>query len=323
MARLFSRHYKGSTQASAATTGSDAAVFDAAGVASVTSADEFLLHNGIELAGEPGVFWDILTAGDATLNATVPTGKYWRVLSAVMRITADATAANRLGVAITRTAADAAIKTLTQTSAVTANQDLIRQFSWGTDDNLRGNNSVASAGTLTIAEPVTDTDTFTINSQVFTVVATMTGAANEILIGADETATKANLDEAFVTRTSATAALTNVHSVTDAVHTATGCSFTAFAADDLVLTALVKGLAGDSIDTTETWTHVSNVFDAATLGTTTAGVDVTDIVSDIDWPTAGCWLTPGEDVLFSVTNGVAGDNFEVVLSYVEYDESIV
>jgi len=91
----------------------------------------------------------------------------------------------------------------------------------------------------------------------------------------------------------------------------------------MVWTATVLGAAGDAIDCTETFTNGANVFDAATFGTTTAGVDIVNIVSDIDWPTAGCWLLPGEDILFSVTNGVAGDNFEVFLSYVEYDESIV
>lgn len=319
MARLYSRHYKGSTQASAASTGSDEAVFDSAGIASVTSADEFLLHNGIELAGEPGIFWDILTAGNATLNATVPAGKFWRLLSAVMRITADANAANRLGVAVTRTAADATIKTLTQTSAVTASQDLVRQFSWGTDDNLRGNNSVASQATLTIGEQVTTTDDLTIAGTVFTVLAALTGAANEILLGATEAATKVNFNAAFGTRTG----VGNLHSVSDAVYDALGATAIDFAGDDMVWTATVKGAAGDAITTTETFTNGANIFDAATFGTTTAGVDVTDIVSDIDWPTAGCWLIPAEDVLFSVTNGVAGDNFEVFLSYVEYDESIV
>ena len=39
-----------------------------------------------------------------------------------------------------------------------------------------------------------------------------------------------------------------------------------FSADDCVITALVGGAAGDLIATTETFTAVTNVFAAATLG---------------------------------------------------------
>ena len=43
----------------------------------------------------------------------------------------------------------------------------------------------------------------------------------------------------------------------------------------MVITAITKGVTGDEIATTETFTAGTNVFDAATLGTTTAGVDGT------------------------------------------------
>lgn len=48
----------------------------------------------------------------------------------------------------------------------------------------------------------------------------------------------------------------------------------AFVDNDAVITARYTGTAGNSIVTTETFTSGSNVFDAGTLGTTTAGVDV-------------------------------------------------
>lgn len=48
----------------------------------------------------------------------------------------------------------------------------------------------------------------------------------------------------------------------------------AFVDNDAVLTAIYTGTQGDSIVTTETFTAAASVFDAATLGTTTAGVDV-------------------------------------------------
>lgn len=45
------------------------------------------------------------------------------------------------------------------------------------------------------------------------------------------------------------------------------------AIDKIVLTARAGGVAGDLLATTETFTPANNTFDAATLGTTTAGVD--------------------------------------------------
>jgi hypothetical protein len=63
----------------------------------------------------------------------------------------------------------------------------------------------------------------------------------------------------------------------------------------------------------------SNAWDAATLGTTTAGVDAADKLGTKDFPDAGNLLSPGEDVNVAVTNGVAGDALDVTLFYVEYD----
>jgi hypothetical protein len=47
----------------------------------------------------------------------------------------------------------------------------------------------------------------------------------------------------------------------------------AFAADDSVITALAGGTLGNGIPTVETFTALSNVFDAAILGTTTPGTN--------------------------------------------------
>lgn len=320
MARLFSRHHK-SEQVSATSSGSDPAVFTSVGVASVTSADEFLLRPGIELAGEPGLAWDIATAGNAALTFAVPAGKYWRPLSAAVRITADATGANRLAVATTRTSAAATIKALTQTVAVTANQDLVRHFIWGTDDNTVGNNAVAAEGTLTLPTIPVTADTFVLNATTFTILAALTGAENEIFLGANIAATQAALEAAF--SLTGRTGVGNLHSVSDATFAAIGMSGSDFAANVMTLTANVKGLAGDALATTESITPADGVFDATTLGATTTGADAAQMVSDIDFPTAGCWLTPAEDIYFEITNGVAGDNFEVFLSYIQYDESIV
>jgi hypothetical protein len=128
---------------------------------------------------------------------------------------------------------------------------------------------VASQGTLTIAEPVTDGDEFTIDTTVYT-LKTTPAAAYDIAIGADEAATKVNIVAAI--NASGTAGVeyfagTLIHPTVTA---------TTFLVDDCVLTAKTAGVAGDSIVTAETgqgFTHISNVFDGATLGTTTAGVD--------------------------------------------------
>ncbi len=47
--------------------------------------------------------------------------------------------------------------------------------------------------------------------------------------------------------------------------------------------ALSVGTAGNSIATTETFTSSNNVFDAATLGTTTAGVDAGELETSFGW----------------------------------------
>lgn len=128
---------------------------------------------------------------------------------------------------------------------------------------------VAAQGTLTIAEPVTTTDQFTIDTQQYTLLTTPI-AAYDIAIGADEAATKVNIVAAI--NASGTPG-TEYFAGTLAHPTVVA---TAFVGDAGVLTARANGTAGNSIVSAETGnglTHASNVFDAATLGTTTAGVD--------------------------------------------------
>jgi len=125
---------------------------------------------------------------------------------------------------------------------------------------------INSQGTLTIAEPVTDGDTFTIGSTVYT-LRDVPAAAYDVFIGANEAATKVNIVAAI----NASGTLGVEYYFGTAEHP--DVSAAAFATDDCVLTAKAMGAAGDAIATTETFDHVSNVFDAATLGTTTAGVD--------------------------------------------------
>lgn len=124
-------------------------------------------------------------------------------------------------------------------------------------------NAVASQGTLTMDTQPTAGDTMTIGTKTYTFTADGTAAADgEIDVGADLADAKTLVPAAI--------------NGTDGINTAhTQVTAAAFVGDDMVITASTKGTAGDSIATTETFTAVTNVFDAATLGTTTAGVNGT------------------------------------------------
>lgn len=126
-------------------------------------------------------------------------------------------------------------------------------------------NGVAAQGTLTMDTNPTNADTMTVDTKVYTFKTTLTGADGEVKIGANVAATQASLVAAFnLTGTPGTdygASMTYHPTV----------SIAAFATNDAVLTAKTGGTAGNSIATTETFTAGTNVFDAATLGTTTAG----------------------------------------------------
>jgi len=127
-------------------------------------------------------------------------------------------------------------------------------------------NAVASQGTLTMDTQPTAGDTMTVGATTYTF--TTDGTADEegeIDVGAD-------LADA---KTLVVAAING----TDGNNTANATvSAAAFSGDDCVLSAKTKGTAGDAIVTTETFTAETNVFDATTLGTTTAGVDSTTAV---------------------------------------------
>jgi len=135
-----------------------------------------------------------------------------------------------------------------------------------------GVDGVASQGTLTIAEPVSDGDEFTLDTTVYTLLDTP-AAAYDIAIGAGEAATKVNIVAAI--NASGTEGVE--YFAGTLIHPTVGAS--AFAGDVCTLTAKTTGVAGDLIATEETgqgFTHLSNVFDDTVLGNTTAGVDDVD-----------------------------------------------
>jgi hypothetical protein len=302
--------------------GQPAADFGSDGVSegSLTAAQigqVLLRYPTISEVGQPGLDEVEGTAGNASATITVPSGKYWRLIGLYHTLVTDANVANRAVVILTRTTADATIDTITHAN-VAASTTAKRVTLFGQDDYVRGDRAVAAQGTLSMATKPTATNTMTINGVAFTWVAALTGAVNELLIGADAAASQAAANAAFVSANRATAS--GLHSVSDAVFASLECTAIDFAANDMVFTANVKGTAGNSIATTETFTAGGNVFDAATLGTTTAGLDAGDKVSStLDYPDAGNLLGPGEDLNISVTNGVAGDSLDTYLFYLEFD----
>jgi hypothetical protein len=124
-----------------------------------------------------------------------------------------------------------------------------------------------AVGTLTVAIQPTDGDTFTIDGKVYTLQTTLTNVDGNIQIGAAVANTQANILAAInLTGTPGTdyAATMTLHPTVYAAE--------AWIGNDLAITAKAAGTAGNALATTETFTSGSNVFDAATLGTTNAGL---------------------------------------------------
>lgn len=126
---------------------------------------------------------------------------------------------------------------------------------------------VAAQGTLTMDTNPTNNDTMTVDTKTYTFQDTLTDVDGNVKIGATLAATQANIVAAF----NLTGIAGTDYAASMTAHTTVNMA--AFAADNSVLTAKTKGTAGNSIATTETFTAVTNIFDAATLGTTTAGVN--------------------------------------------------
>ena len=122
-------------------------------------------------------------------------------------------------------------------------------------------------GTVTTG---TDADTLTIDTNVYTFTESMNAsdAANTVEIGANLASAKVNLVAAINRSTTAGDADGKYSELTEPHPTVTAA---AFAGDDMVITAKTTGTAANSLATTETFTAASNIFDDATLGTTTAG----------------------------------------------------
>jgi hypothetical protein len=118
--------------------------------------------------------------------------------------------------------------------------------------------AVAAQGTLTMDTQPTAGDTMTIGDTVYTFVTGPVSAVGEISIGSDVATAQAGL-------------VTAVNG-TDGINAANEyVTIAAFAANAAVLTAIIPGVTGNTVITTETFAAVTNIFDGTTLGTTTAG----------------------------------------------------
>jgi len=242
--------------------------------------------------------------GATATTFTVPTGKVWRVIGAVIDYTASADAATRTQILKTRTAADAAIETWTFANLTATNTSRNTALA-GSPDGASGSQGVAAQATLTLDTQPTATNTMVLDGTTYTFVAAGTepSVANTIVMGADLAATKLIMNALFTD---------GPHATVNAID---------FAGDDMVFTARTKGVAGNSIACTETFTAGTNVFDAATFGTTTAGVDFSDKIGTVDYPTTGALLTAGQDVNLTTTNGHANDLYDIYVFYIEFDHN--
>lgn len=127
----------------------------------------------------------------------------------------------------------------------------------------------------------------------------LANADGEISIGEDVAGAQANI----VAAVNGTDTYNTAHSLV---------TIADFAADDAVITAIIAGTDGDTIATTETFAAGTNIFDAATLGTTTAGVDcsaanaVTALVDASSSATEAVTLADGAGDTVTVTADTAG-----------------
>lgn len=319
--KIFSRARK-STQASAtaAPGKANAATFNSVGLASVDNPAAYLSEFGdVNLAGT--VHFEVVLDSDGTAaesdTYTVPAGKQWRLLSCVFELITDGTTADRQVRLRTRTDADVAIETFTQ-AVQTASTTTRYQLAF--EDDTQGATRVEPTGTLTIAEQVAAADTFSINGVTITLVAVGSiTASHQIEIGATEAASKLNFNAAL----GATPTKGN-HSITADIRASMEVTAADFSSDDMVFTYAGPGSAtgdGEAVALAETFAGATNVWDSGdtTLGGVTAGVGAGTLEGSTRFPANGTMLEAGEDININVLLGVAGDDLDYYLTYIEYD----
>jgi hypothetical protein len=132
--------------------------------------------------------------------------------------------------------------------------------------------AVAAQGTLTLDTQPTDLDTVVVGGVTYTFLDSFVDAVDNIFTGADLAASKVNLTAAI----NASGGTPGTTHYTNQVVNPTVTNAT-FISDDSIFTATVAGEAGNDIVTDDSdFFTGTNVFDAATLGTTRAGVNGED-----------------------------------------------
>ena len=158
--------------------------------------------------------------------------------------------------------------------------------------------ATASSGELTMDTQPTAGDTVTIGTKTYIFVPVGTDTADgEVTIGGDLAGAQAALFAAI--------------NGTDNLNTANSkVKAEPFALNKMAITALVAGVAGDAIATTETFTAATNVFDAATLGSgadCTAANAITALVAEFTaHDTQGVSVADGAGDTLVITADVAG-----------------
>ncbi len=273
------------------------------------------VNEGTPTSGTSGTLAGVAVAGDLLIDSTngkvyqntnTQASPTWTRLSSV----ASGTPVNAVAAAGTLTISGVAVDGETVTIGHDVYEfcaDAAQTLSTGDFPVDITSYVTASQGTLTVDTNPTAGDTMTIGSKVYTFVPNGTANADgEIDVETLLAGTQANIVAAING--------TDGHNVAHTQVTAAD-----FATNASVITALVGGVVGDSIATTETFTAATNVFDAATLGTTRAGADctaanaVTALVASINAnDTMGVGAADGTGdtvVLTADTKGAAANSF--------------
>ncbi|MGE0434683.1 MAG: hypothetical protein AB7S36_20685, partial [Planctomycetota bacterium] len=129
----------------------------------------------------------------------------------------------------------------------------------------------AAQGTLKLTANPFALDTVTIDSVTYRFVSVLT-LANDVQLGASLAATQASL---VATINGTGTAGVDYQAGTTTPHPTVSAA--TFVSNKCVMTARTGGSAGNSIATTSSFFNAANTFDAATLGTTKAGVTVTTL----------------------------------------------
>ena len=199
-------------------------------------------HAAVVELGRPSLVTGVSADLSVEIEIDVPAGKYWRLIGGFLQYTASADVATRTPIITLEQTDDTALDTVTL-STKTASQVENDHFLAGTNGRVSGNEGVAATVTLTIAEQVTAGDTMTLDATVYTFFANggTSAVVNGIELGATEAATKTNIEAVLVD---------GVHPTVNAI---------AFSGDDMVITARTQGVAGNSLVSTETFTHAQRV----------------------------------------------------------------